>query len=244
MDDMIKRLQKLSTSIRLKVDSYLPRHCLLCQQSNVYSSLCSSCLQDLPVTPHGCDICGQAIANLSQPICGSCLSRPPKYTKAVAAFDYSFPVTTILQALKYQDKGHWAHPIAKAAYNSFTASFAHLTNARLIPVPMHTSQYQHRRDNHAELLCRYLSLHSGLPMLKNHIIKHRATQRQAGLSAKARARNLKGSFSLRTVPPDYPIILVDDVMTTGSTLNILADLLQHAGIREVYGFAIARKSLI
>jgi len=81
-------------------------------------------------------------------------------------------------------------------------------------------------------------------MLKNHIVKHRTTPRQAGLSAIARARNLKGSFSLQETPPDHPIILVDDVMTTGSTFNVLAELLQNAGIREVYGFSIARKSLI
>jgi len=146
---MIKRLRKLSTSIRLKVDNFLPRHCLLCQQTGVQSSICSSCLQNLPLTSHGCDICGQAITTLSQPICGTCLSQPPKYARAVSAFDYSFPVTTIILALKYQDKGYWAHPITKAAYATFVASFGHLPNARLIPVPMHISQYQHRRDNHA-----------------------------------------------------------------------------------------------
>ncbi len=244
MDDMIRRLHKLSTSIRLKVDRFLPRHCLLCQQTDVYSSICDPCTKDLPRTTQACHICGQSVVAEYQPLCGACLSHPPRYRRSVSAFNYAFPVDAIVQSLKYHEKGYWARPIALAAFDSFNQAFGHLNRAQLIPVPMHMSQYQHRRDNHAELICRHLSQGSGLPMLNNLVIKHRQTPRQAELSAKARARNLQGSFSLRQTPPkSVPMILVDDVVTTGNTLNILTQLLQSNGVEEVYGFSIARKSL-
>ncbi|WP_157496788.1 ComF family protein [Hahella ganghwensis] len=248
MEDMIKRLNKLSTFIRLKVDSHLPRHCLLCLDTGQTTSICSACRDDFPSTVNGCEICGQSIktqlySTQRNQICGHCLTRPPAFSKAVFAFDYRFPLPSIIRQLKYHERGYWAKPLAQAAYSHFQQAFSQLNQAVLVPVPMHSSQYYSRRDNHAQLLAKHLALYSGFPVNTKLVAKTRATPRQAELTAKMRRRNVRNSFAINMTPPESPIIIIDDVMTTGSTIDAIAVQLLKAGATEVFGFSVARRSV-
>ncbi|WP_168188226.1 ComF family protein [Hahella sp. CCB-MM4] len=145
--------------------------------------------------------------------------------------------------MKYQECGYWAKPLAQAIYPEFKQAFGHLHNAVLMPVPMHESQYFIRRDNHAHLIAKHLAKYAGLPLQNEVVMKSRHTPRQAELSARMRRRNVKNSFSLTDRPPVSPIIIIDDVVTTGSTIDAMARQLTKGGATEIYGFSVARRSL-
>ena len=250
---MISKAMELSTFLRLKVDYFFPKHCLLCLNTGQKSAFCEACMADFPKPLRGCHICGEALHapatrdNCSDLVqhCGQCLLQRPAYQYYRSAFNYAFPVNLVIQKLKYQEQGFWAAPLADSAWPAFREHFSGLNDARLIPVPMHKSQYRQRRDNHAELIARRLAAWAGLGVETGLVVKQQKTTRQAGLSGKARRRNLKHAFALNEVRkfPQSPLIIIDDVVTTGTTMDTIARLIRTRHDNEIYGFSLAKRSL-
>jgi ComF family protein len=243
---MIRKTRELSTFLRLKVDYSINKHCLLCLKTGITGFLCKDCLADLPVSQSGCSICGEALAGaLTDRFCGHCLHSRPAYQFCRSAFNYAFPVNQLIQRLKYKEQGYWASPLADAAWPVFQETFRNINKATLLPVPMHKSQYRQRRDNHAELIARRLGAWSGFSVENRLISKQQNTIRQAQLSGKARRINLSLAFALtdKTRIPGTPIIIIDDVATTGTTINVIAKLIKAHADNEVFGFTIAKRSL-
>jgi len=264
---MIKKVSELSTFLRLKVDYAFPKHCLLCLASGTKSSICAQCARDFPPPATGCTICGEQLTAVStktvdntpltdkgqavtdptetRQYCGHCLTSPPAYRFCRSAFRYDFPIRQIIHRLKYHEEGFWGAPLADAAWPAFKASFANYSKALLLPVPMHASQYQQRRDNHAELIATRLGAWSGFRVDTQLVSKQVNTTRQAELSGKARRLNLKHAFAINknANPPQAPIIIVDDVSTTGTTVNAIAKLIKNHYDQEIFGFTLAKRSL-
>jgi len=250
---MIRKVRELSTFLKLKVDSSVAKHCLLCLNRASGQALCQRCRDDLPVTLAGCEICGEAyyeadpgyVPQHKSRYCGHCLRHRPAYDFCRSAFNYDFPVNRIIQQLKYHEQGYWAAALADAGWPAFKQHFSGLTDALLVPVPMHASDYKTRRDNHAELLARRLSAWSGYRTETGLVIRTLNTTRQAELSGKARRANLKHAFKLNKnkFSSTRPVIVVDDVMTTGTTINTIARLIKQHGDAGVYGFTLAKRSL-
>ena len=113
-----------------------------------------------------------------------------------------------------------------------------------MPVPLHRTRHFSRTFNQAELLALHLGRELGIPVYGRLLVRNRRTAAQSGLDAAARRRNLRGAFRLAAsrerLPPGCHLAVVDDVLTTGATLNELARVLRKAGAAEVAGWVVAR----
>ncbi|MGH2489242.1 MAG: ComF family protein [Candidatus Limnocylindria bacterium] len=222
----------------------------------------SVALLDL-VLPPSCAGCGR----YGTAICSACRAslRPPGLASdaflasdhsvvvgdalilATAAFAHREAAQRILRRLKYGGGRRLAGLLAELALPALSRLLAVSGPAALVPVPLHRSRQRDRGYNQAELLARELARRTNLTVWPA-LVRRRATQRQHGLDRTTRLRNLSQAMELSTVRPPAAaheampaVLLVDDILTTGATLEACAVILRAAGVPAVYGFAVARE---
>ena len=222
---------------RLAARLLAPR-CLLCHEPGDGGELlCAACAAGLPWNRSACLRCA---VPLSAPgICGACLQRPPPLGETRAAFVYADPVDRLLPRLKFHHDLAAGRLLAAGMVRAF-AGLPGLPEA-LVPVPLHRGRLRRRGYDQALELARPLARALALPLLPGALRRIRATAPQSRLDAGARARNLRGAF---TVDGDARlpahVALVDDVMTTGATLHSAAQTLYLAGAVRVDAWVAAR----
>ena len=173
-------------------------------------------------------------------LCGECITRPPRYSKARSVLVYNRASATLIHGLKYQDRTHLATAFARWLYAGNMQLF---TGADLlVAVPLHRRRLWQRRYNQSALLCCALSKLSGIKTDPGALLRVKNTPPQRGMSRLKRLRNLVGA--IRANPKarirDKHIILVDDVMTTGATIKACTKCLLAAGARQVDVLTVAR----
>jgi ComF family protein len=192
-----------------------------------------------------CDCCGvpveDAIAGLST--CPACLADPPALDQARAALAYDDLSRPLVLALKHANRQDGV-PVFAGWMGAAIATLSDIDQALIIPVPSHWTRLAVRGYNQAARLAGALSAQSGRPWCPDVLIKSRRTESQKGKSASGRDRNVRGSFAVRARHADTvkgaTILLVDDVFTTGATLNACARVLKRAGARRVMAVTLAR----
>jgi ComF family protein len=217
-----------------------PPTCVLCQAaSSTGRDLCEGCRVALPRIAHPCPCCGlpQHSGHVTT-ACGTCQTRPPHYDRILASFAYAHPLDALLQRFKYQHKLAVGRVLGELFRETLTANLAQPD--ALLPVPLHADALAERGFNQATELAQTIGAALGLPVLLDLCTRRTATQRQSRLNAAARQRNLQHAFQL-AYPPRYThIAIVDDVVTTGTTVNELAQLLKSAGVARVDVWCLAR----
>jgi ComF family protein len=206
--------------------------CQMCQKNitqNVF--FCDKCAPKMRNRAEYCTLCPQPITNNRHPtICGKCLIAPPAWTHLVIADDYSEAIQKTLWRFKYQrqhDAGRWLS-------NRLRHQLAQQNCApdiTLVPVPLHTSKLRRRGFNQSLEIAKHLSRWLNL-RIDNCCIRTKSTLPQHALTPTERQRNLKGAFTCNNTVPEH-IALVDDVMTTGSTLNQMALVCKQGGARII-----------
>ncbi len=216
----------------------LPARCPMCR-TPATKGFCEYCLQYLtPVAAH-CPLCGTA--NTNSMLCGQCLIKPPAQDDCIVACIYQQPISRFIQALKYGKQLHMAPALSYTLCRSIEKTWTDLPDV-IVPVPLHTKRLRTRGFNQALEIARILSNYFSIPLERNALIRTRNTVSQTALSEKARIRNLRGAFNLR----DKKLLLyehvavVDDVITSGSTMDEIAQTLKHAGVKRVSAWAIAK----
>jgi ComF family protein len=166
---------------------------------------------------------------------------------ATAAFAHRDAAQRILRRLKYGGGRRLAGLLAELALPALNRLLTVSGPAALVPVPLHRSRQRDRGYNQAELLAAELARGAGLPPWPA-LVRRRATERQHGLDRQSRLRNLRRAMELSAAPPPSgakgarpTVVLVDDILTTGATLEACAIILRAAGVPAVYGFAVARE---
>lgn len=151
-------------------------------------------------------------------------------------FTYDFPADRLIQHLKYQEK----LTVAPLMGDLLAAHWqGHLPDMWL-PMPLHNNRLRERGFNQAVEIARALAAATAVPMQPDWATRERDTPSQAGLKRNARRKNLRGAFACKPQVAELHIGIVDDVMTTGSTLNALAEALKQAGAKEVSCAVVAR----
>ena len=217
------------------VDGLLAQDCLLCGQTSGSEILCHACRDDLPrLPPECCPSC--ALPTPAGETCGRCLSRPPHYDRTLALFNYGFPADKLIQAFKY------AHRLALAPYfGRLLAEHAHNAGADLIvPLPLHPQRLRQRGFNQALELARPVAKALRLPIDTGICQRIRHTPTQAALPWRERESNIRGAFHCNGDLSGKRILLVDDVMTTGASLNECAQTLKRHGATDVTLLVVAR----
>lgn len=214
----------------------LAQTCVLCGGSCAGTLLCPGCRADLPwLAAHRCVQC--ALPLPSGGICGACLKRPPAFARTHAAFAYRFPLDALVRRCKYAGALELTGLFATAlAENEADAPHPDL----LLPMPLHPARLAERGFNQAAEIARRLAPLIDRPWLPDASRRLRDTPPQAGLDLKARRRNLRGAFACELDLTGKSVALVDDVMTSGSSLNELAKAVRRAGAAEVSAWVVAR----
>ena len=208
--------------------------CLLCGAFSRHGSWCLACASALPylVAPH-CPLC--ALPTPNGEICGRCLKHPPKFDRTVAAFSYAFPLDRLVQALKYNGRLLLADALARELAQRIVAQ-----PDCIIAMPLHPARLAERGFNQSAELAKRLAARTGKPLLLHACRRVRDTPSQASLSEDERHRNVRRAFECLADLSGKHIALVDDVMTSGASLNELAATLRRAGAREISVWVAAR----
>lgn len=212
----------------------VPRRCLLCDAPTIRDWVCAGCDAELPHLPRArCVVCAVPLAQGST--CGACLKRPPAFEHVAAAFAYTFPVDAVICALKYGRRLALA-PVLGAVFAKEVAPDADV----LVPMPLAPKRHSERGFNQALELARSISIRHRIPIAATACRKVVETPPQAALPWKERARNVRRAFVCDTSFDGLRVAIVDDVLTTGATMNELAQVLRKAGAIAVSGCVLAR----
>lgn len=199
-------------------------------------------MQILPWNSQVCSCCGQPVPETPAPdvLCAACQQSLPAYYRGRSAFRYAFPIDSALKAMKFGRQLVYAPALAELLLPTFNAFFA--DSDVLVPVPLHRRRHIMRGFNQSTEICRTLARHTGRPVSKQ-AIRRRYTETQSGLTARERRRNLLDAFKVRgTLTGSQPLI-VDDVITTGTTSETLARALLAAGAVRVGVLTVARSTV-
>lgn len=215
----------------------LPGSCLLCAADSAANLLCPACAAELPRLPAAlCPQCADETTLGER--CGACLKDPPAFVRTIALWRYEFPVDRLIQALKY------GHQLALAAWfgNQLAERLLAADYDLLLPLPLHPARLQTRGFNQSQEIARVIGKGLGIPVSPSFLNRVRATPPQAELPLKERGRNVRGAFEGIGDLAGKRILLVDDVMTTGSTLREAARILERHNAGEIT-VAVAARAL-
>jgi ComF family protein len=200
--------------------------------------LCAGCLRDLPRIPAAqcCPRC--ALASAAGAPCGRCLSRPPAYDATVAALEYRFPADVLIGELKFRSELALAGLLALELSRAAQAACSSVD--RIVPVPLARARLAGRGFNQALEIAREVARDLGVAMDDGLCERTRATDPQPPLAPRARAANVRGAFRATRSAAGLRIAVLDDVMTTGATLEEVARALKAAGAATVVNWVVAR----
>ena len=227
----------------------LPPHCLLCdQRSDGVGDLCSGCRADLQRNRICCPRCALPLQTPA-PLCGECLRSAPPFDAAFAPYLYIHPLDLLVTKLKFGRSLAAGRVLSELWLDAISERAPPLPDL-LVPVPLHTSRLRERGYNQALELARPLAAALRIPLAAGLLARTKATVAQTNLDARARRRNLRGAFEFHGAGAHAAelksahVALIDDVMTTGTTLRECARVLRGVGVArvDVWAFARAPKS--
>lgn len=241
---MIKGLNWLSTFVERKVNSVRRGGlCVACLSSSAFNGLCQPCRDDLPVNRWHCRCCALPLAFPSaELLCGDCLKHPPPYNSALVPWRYQYPLDGMIARYKYSGQRKFARPLladlADIAHQALASGRLVRPDA-LIPAPMRPGRRRQRGFNQAQDIAESLGRQLEIPVLSGAVRRVRQVRSQRELNREARLANLRGVFEVVSEVPER-VAIVDDVVTTGATVRVLASVLREAGVREIQVWALAR----
>ncbi|HET8731050.1 MAG TPA: ComF family protein [Moraxellaceae bacterium] len=221
----------------------LPASCLLCEAPADAWGLCEPCLQDLPWNRDYCLTCAlplpEGLCN-----CSHCRAAVPLQERTLAPLRYEFPANHLISRLKYG--GRLIHaPVLGELLTAAVADHPGPLPDLLLPAPLHPRRLAARGYNQAMEIARPVARYTGLPLETRLLERIRATRAQMTLDREARADNPAGAFAvdprrLDALGDGVRVALIDDVMTTGATLDEMARTLLQAGVASVEYWVVAR----
>jgi ComF family protein len=198
--------------------------------------LCEACLKDMPWhTAEQCPQCGLLAYN--NQLCGSCLASPPDFDAARALFRYEYPLDVMLQRYKYSHLLTLADTFGMLITESIKT---HTLPDVIIPMPLHPKRLAERGFNQSLEIARILAKKLQIKLDATSCERIKLSAPQASLPLKQRVKNMKGAFVCNGRFDGRKVLLIDDVMTTGASLNALAKSVKSAGASHVECWIVAR----
>lgn len=222
----------------------LPYHCILCKADTERRKLlCENCEQDLTKITFTCSRC--AVPMPYATLCGTCLQSPPPYDTTHALYHYELPVTKLILELKFRQ--------ALLHANLFGTLLAEQIKmvwysekplpTVIIPMPLHAERLRKRGFNQAVEIARTLASELKLPQDYASFLRVKPTEPQSTLAIDARKANLRKAFLMKKPLQHQHVAVVDDVITTGSTVREFCHLLKKAGATTIDVWCVARAAL-
>ncbi|MDD5384990.1 MAG: double zinc ribbon domain-containing protein [Gallionella sp.] len=230
-------LRSVILNIRTGIKQVLPAQpCVLCGRMSHAGLWCAACDSALPYLEAAhCPTC--ALPAPAGEVCGQCLKHPPLFGRTTAVFGYAFPLDKLIQAMKYGEQIALAY--------AFAEKLAHRIDKNslpdcIIPMPLHPAKLRERGFNQSQLLAAKIARELGLELLPDACRRVRDTPPQSALPWKERKKNVRDAFCCDADFTGKRVALVDDVLTTGASLNALAEAVQKCGAVEISAWVVAR----
>jgi ComF family protein len=219
-----------------------PRRCVLCWADTKRADLCVGCAQDLPLNRECCRQCAVPLGEGAELtlICGACSRRTPAFDTSFAPFRYAYPLDRMIQRLKYARELSMGRVLAHRFAEQLVATRTEPWPDAIVPVPLGRVRYLARGYNQAIELAQQMRGHITVPLRTDWVERARETSEQAALAREERQKNVRGAFAMSQQPDCAHVAILDDVVTTGSTVNEVAKVLRKAGVTRIEVWAIAR----
>jgi ComF family protein len=226
----------LNYCLRLRQHA-LPPLCLLCHAPAAQDNVCPACRDELPYLPgEHCPRC--AVPSFGGEICGACLVRAPRFDTVRAACEYAFPLDRLIQRFKFSGQLAAAPLLAGLVRTTLERQAAKVDV--IVAMPLSGTRLRERGFNQSLELARLLSHDTGIPLSVQGCVRIRHSQAQSDLPLAERVRNVRGAFACTQDFSGQSVAVVDDVLTTGATLDEVASVLRRAGAVRVEGWVVAR----
>ncbi|MGO4712051.1 ComF family protein [Bradyrhizobium sp. 2TAF24] len=235
----------LAGAARLTLDVALPTLCVACREPVAGEGVCAACWAQLSfIAPPCCPRLGIPFVYDPGPglLSMEAIAAPPAYERARAAVRYDDTAKALVHGLKYQDRSDLAPVMGRWMAR---AGRELLDDAEvMVPVPLHWRRAWSRRFNQSGLLARVVATQAGLPVASDALRRVKATRQQVGLTRSERSDNVQGAFQVpphrRSAIAGRHVVLVDDVLTSGATVDACARALLRAKARQVDVLVFAR----
>lgn len=233
---------------RAFLDILFPPLCHVCRTyapGDEEIHLCTDCREKVELIRSPlCPVCGVPFATedgIYHP-CGPCLTDCPPFARARSAVRFEGPMQELIHRFKYGKKIHLARILGLLTARALADFAGDAASDCIVPVPLHRTRLRERGFNQSQLLGHMLAKRWSIPLSIHNLRRVRWTEPQVGLSAFERARNVRGAFAVANPAlfRDKRLLLVDDVYTTGSTVEECARTLMRAGTHEVCVITVAR----
>ena len=229
------------------LDFLFPPLCHVCRQFIPTAGrlhICPACRDKMPpVAEPLCTVCGIPFHGAgSNHVCGACLKDPPFFDAARAAIVHEGPLRNLIHAFKYDSKTLLRRPLALLIVEHLTDFVASRRPELIVPVPLHVKRLRNRGFNQAVLLGELLSREWRIPLQRRAMRRIRWTEPQITMAADLRRDNVRGAFVVGdgALVVGKRVLLVDDVLTTGSTVAECSKVLKKAGAAEVLVVTVSR----
>ena len=240
------QIAKTAEPLRGLISLFYPANCELCSEPVARDAyLCDACSEKAPrIMPPFCEKCSEPFAGAisDEFTCANCADRKLDFDCAVSSYRSRGLVRVVMLRFKYGGDLHLRHPIGRWLLEAMNDSrLRHRSFNWIVPVPLHPARLRERGFNQAQLLAKILCAKTQVRVLPA-LERTRYTTTQTAFDRVERMENLRDAFRLRRnfAVRDCRVLLVDDVLTTGSTLSECARVLREAGARSVHAVTAAR----
>lgn len=224
------------------LDLIFPPRCPICDRivKNGRKVICETCRPKVRyIKEPRCLKCGKQLSEDEQEYCRDCSGRPHLYVQGRALYEYGAIAGSIYR-FKYKGKREYGEVFGEELAFFLGDYIRHLRPDALVPVPMYPMKERVRGYNQAQVLAKVLGKHLNIPVETDLVRRIRNTKALKSLNSKERLNNLKNAFILsRNSVKLKTIIIVDDIYTTGSTIDAISEVLLTAGVQNIYFIALA-----
>ncbi len=228
---------RIKDILDILVDAVFPRICPVCNKivSPAGSDICPDCARKLTFTePPVCTRCGKPVDD-KELLCRDCMKGKHVYDEGCAALIYDEYMSKSIYRFKYNGKREFAHFYGRVMYECLADKIGTWGVDAIVPVPIHRKRLAKRGYNQAALIAKELGKRLRIPVNERIIVRSGATGAQKRLSARERQNNLKKAFKVtQNVVKLDSVLIVDDIYTTGATVDAMARVLKNAGVKRVY----------
>jgi ComF family protein len=236
MPDVTHPFSALASWLAPLIELVYPSRCAACAQPGAW--FCPACQAAVEPAPLACcAACGRPAAEVKG-LCRQCLAPGDPLNGILATALFAGPIRPVIHRFKYNGIRALARPLSARLADTWLASG--LSADLVVPVPLHRRREAERGYNQATLLAQALGRQLNLPVNSGLLVRQRATESQTAMNYQQRQENVRGAFACCGPAAGLRVLVVDDVSTTGATMEACAAALGEAGALEVWGLAVAR----